>query len=244
MSNSEVAGIKLSNLEGPIEEALKAYQEQTLLDFDIDGAVKLVATPDKPNSARSATDVTFGAAKNPFGKLFVIMFKPGDGSGDESSFKLEDLIVPDEYPKSSKIVPRVKAKHGAGLHERINHEGALSIAKVKLDSKDDPVLFGGTFDLLGLDGHVIRKIGELGHETTVKAEELTPITTLTVGNIGIEGAGIKRFGDPHSVYNADPEHANVVAFLGVSDEIVRNRQAGIRGLDPELPRGLVIPRTQ
>ncbi|MEI6850544.1 MAG: hypothetical protein WCK26_01090, partial [Candidatus Saccharibacteria bacterium] len=80
MSN-EVKGVKLSNFEEPIRYALQTYSEIALgkVAFDIDTASKLELTPDKPNSARSISNVIhLGEVAT---KLYIIAFAPDDGTG-------------------------------------------------------------------------------------------------------------------------------------------------------------------
>lgn len=219
----EVAGITLEQLEEPIQEALKQYEavSEGRLAFDIEDAATLTPTPDKPNSARSATDAKFKGET--VGKLFVIAFKPEDGTGDESGYKLDDLA--DESGKHTvKRVPRNKT----GVHS----EGHLTVLTKQLEEPNkDPELFAGTFDLLGLDGKTIRKIGELGQKTTVTTEELEPFTTLTVG---YKQDG-ERFGDPHAVYSPLPETLQVCAFLAISDEMYESHPEILTGLNPQEP---------
>ncbi len=215
----------MKTLEDPIRVALQGYQEvsDNKLEFDIDEAAILGLTPTESNSARSRTATKF--LGKPIGDLFVIAFKPGDGSGKETNFKLEDLVVNGDYPNVVAVTPRRKT----GTHS----EGHLTVVSNKLDDVHaDPELYDGTFDLLGLDGKTVKKIGELGQAKTVSVDELKPFTTLTVGN---DGRG-ERFGDPHAVYNSRPELLQVCAFLAVTDEVYREYGDILTHLKPHEPR--------
>lgn len=221
---SEISGIKLKSLETPIHDALAKYQDQTggALAFELDKAGILIPTPEKPNSARSTTEVTHNGEK--VGDLYVIAFKPQDGTGDENTFGLDNLIVPLRYPKLPKIVPRSKA----GTHQ----EAHMALVSQYIDDVHaDQELFGGAYDLIGLDGRFIRKIGELGHAVSLEPEDLTPITTLTVGY----RPNGKRFGDPHAVYNPR-ETVQVAGFLAISDEEYEKHPDILAGLHPQEPR--------
>ena len=222
----EVAGIKLEQLEEPIQEALKSYESvsEGTLTFDLDSASILEPTTDKPNSARSATDAKYKGET--IGKLFVIAFKPEDGTGDESGYKIDNLK--DENGNSTiKRIPRNKT----GVHS----EGHLTVLTKQLEEPNkDPDLFAGTFDLLGLDGNIIRKIGELGQSATVTTDELQPFTTLTVG---YTPSG-ERFGDPHAVYSPLPETLQVCAFLAITDEMHEAHPEILESLKPQEPRQL------
>lgn len=218
----EVMGVSLDGLEAPIRVALRAYQEISGDDlmFDRDKASKLEATPTKTNSARSETDVAYRGEQ--IGKLYVIAFKPGDGSGSEVNYQLVKLGVDFSYPRDVRIVPRDKT----GVHS----EGHLAILSHKIDDAHaNPELYGGSFDLLGLvNGDTVRKIGELGRREV----EMTtaPITTLTVGWQGKE-----RFGDPHAVYSRIPGMVQVCAFLAISDEVHKKYPNILDALIPQLP---------
>lgn len=217
--SAEIMGVSLSNLEAPIRTALNAYGELSggNLGFDADNACRLELTPDKPNSARSETEATYQGSL--IGKLFVIAFKPGDGTGSEVNYKLKYLIVDSPYPRSTRVIPRNKT----GVHS----EAHITIASQTVDDVHaEPELYAGRYDLLGLDG-TIRKIGELGHSET---EDVGPITTLTVGY-----ADMKRFGDPHAVFSTLPFTVQLCAFLAITEEVHKKYGEILESLNPQLP---------
>src|SRR3989344_4550709 len=221
----EVAGINLETLEDPIRVALKGYESVSNGDlmFDARNAAQLTPTPDKPNSARSESAVLYKGKG--IGKLYVIAFKPGDGSGDESGNKLEDLEVDPPYPRTTRVVPRNKTG--------VDSEGHLTILTHKIDdAHPDPELYEGRFDLLGLEGKTIKKNGELGQKSEIKLENMHPLTTLTVGT----GQNCERFGDPHAVYSSRPETLQVCAFLAISDEMYADYGDILASLYPKEPR--------
>jgi hypothetical protein len=223
--SERLMSIPLTRFEEPIGQALKTYQEisDNGLVFDPKGASKLRLTPDKSNSARSVTDALFMAEK--IGTLYLIAFKPGDGTGDESGYKLSDLQVDSQYSRQTLIVPRNKT----GVH----HEAHLAIVRHRTeDLHAEPELYAGTFDLVGLDGNNIKKIGELGHP--VNEKNTTPLATLTVGY----GKGEERFGDPHAVFSGISNAVQVCAFLAISDDVHKKYQSILDGLNPKLPRRL------
>lgn len=219
---AEVVGVPLNRFEGPIETALKRYQEISGGDlvFDIGRATKLEPTPNLVNSARSATEALYRG--NPIGKLYVIAFKPGDGTGSEVSHKLQDLEVDPPYPRQVLVVPRSKS----GTY----NEGHMTIATHIIDDAHaEPVEFAGKFDLVGLNGKIVKKIGELGQPEN--PESINPVTTLTVGFLGLY-----RFGDPHAVYSAELAKIQVCAFLGISNEVQAQYPDILDRLNPQLPR--------
>jgi hypothetical protein len=228
---SEVAGINLKNLEEPIREALLAYSDVSdgRLAFDLDVAGSLVATPEKPNSARSQSSVKYKGKT--IGDLFVIAFKPGDGTGDEKTYSLDDLAAPVGYPRHAKIVPRSKAGTAEEAHM------ALLAHKID-DIHAEAEFFSGSYDLISLNGNVIYKAGELGHPVDIDTDVMTPIATYTVGSRPASGLGGKtseRFGDPHAIYNPHKETLQVAGFLAISDELFKSHPEVLRSLRPIEP---------
>lgn len=219
--SAEILGVSLEKLRGPIRTALKEYGEISGdLKFDVDNASNLSLTSTKPNSARSETEAFYRNA--PIGSLFVIAFKPGDGTGSEINFNLKDLAVDTPYPIATLIVPRNKT----GVHS----EAHLTIVTHKIeDVHAEPKLFAGTYDLLGLKGNKIVKIGQLGHP--INQDATPPVTTLTVGYNKSE-----RFGDPHAVYSAIPTSIQVCAFLAISEAIETEYTNILKSLNPKLPQ--------
>lgn len=218
--SAEIMGVSLSDFEAPIRTALNTYEELSSgsLKFDADNACKLELTTDKPNSARSETEAGYQGTS--VGRLFVIAFKPGDGTGSEINYKLDGLAIKTPYPRNTAVVPRNKT----GVY----NEAHMTIVTHDVDNVHaEPHLYAGRFDLLSLDRTIVKKIGELGHPG---AENINPVTTLTVGY-----ADMKRFGDPHAVFSAIPSVVQVCAFLAISDEIHRKYADVLGSLNPRLP---------
>lgn len=219
---AEIEGIPLTTFEHPTRVALGIYQESTRgLSFDLDAACKLSPTPGRSNSARSMTDVLICDKKA--GDLYVIAFKPGDGTGSEVDYSLENLQVDPPYPRKTLIVPRNKTGVYAELH--------FAIASQKIDDVHAGIrLFGGTFDLLGLDEDKKRvlKIGELGNPEYMNILEAR--ATYTVGP-----RGSQRFGDPHAVYSSAPNVVQVCAFWAINEKIYNERKRILHDLNPKFP---------
>ena len=126
------------------------------------------------------------------------------------------------YPREIRVVPRSKK----GVH----NEGCLAVVSHEIGNVHaEPEMYAGTFDLLGLDGKSVRKIGELGHSETQTHH--TPVATLTVGYKNQE-----RFGDPHAVFNRINGWIQVCAFLAISDEIQKEYPDILNTLNPQFPR--------
>ena len=221
--SAEILGVSLSELRDPIQSALKVYEEKSggRLLFDSVSASDLVLTPEKPNSARSTTAATIDG--KPVGSFFVIAFKPGDGTGDEKTFQLQDLEVAEPYPRLSKVVPRSKK----GVHS----EGHLTVVTHKIeDVHAEPVIFDGSFDLLGLNAQKVVKIGTLG-QSNGEIVSPEPVATYTTGY----RRGKERFADPHSVFSLLPDRIQVCAFLAISEAINQEYGAVLESLNPRLP---------
>lgn len=218
-----IAGIPIDRFRDPIQKVLETYEEKAGgdLSFDIVPASNLVLTPEKPNSARSATTANFKG--NAVGTLYVIAFKPGDGTGDENTYQLQNLEVAEDYPRDARIVPRSKA----GVHS----ESHLTVVTHTIeDAHAEPVIFGGSFDLLGLKGQKVVKIGTLGQIDDGVAFP-KPMATYTTGYKD----RVERFADPHSVFSLLPDRIQVCAFLAISEAINQKYEGILESLNPRLP---------
>jgi hypothetical protein len=206
-----------------IELAVMAYTEISngALQFvDLRSATELRPTPDKPNAARSETTVRLGDQAV---KFFFIAFEPGNGTGDESARRLDQLIT-GAYPRITGVVPRDKAAAECELH--------LTVATFDHRGRARP--FAGCLDLVGLnleEAGLIR-LGSLGQapedfSRILSAVEIgDPSATFTVWR-----SGEAAFGDQHAVYNAT-RVVQICGFLAIP----RGTDPGVlRALRPQLP---------
>lgn len=227
--SKDIQGIKLDQLQEPLYEAILEYEgiSEGHLDFDADMASQLQATPEKSNSARSVSPVKY--LGHPIGDMYVIAFKPEDGTGDESAYALEDLVISGNYTRDPKLVPRAKT----GVHS----EAHMNLLTQRIaDPHADPELFKGTYDLVGLKGNLAKRIGILGVD--LEASEAAPVATLTVGYRSGGEDLVERFGDPHAVYSSVPDTIQICAFLAIKDEVHKAFPGALRRLHPQLPIGL------
>lgn len=189
----------LERLEPYIFNALEVHRANSSLSWKSDVASMLNPTPTRPNSARAETDV-FDHRELRIGRLIVIAFQPGDGTGDEKSgHTVEELTFPAPYLPLTPLVPREKGV--------IHSEVIMPILAQILDgTPDDGTPRFGEFalDLLGLDssGNTLERIAKIGGKG---------ITYTTGWKDG------KRFGNPHAVYNSS-EDLQVAAFFGITDD--------------------------
>ncbi len=235
----EVAGVPLVAFEDPIHYALERYSSQSdgEIEFvDADSVPKLELTPDKPNSARSTTAVTY--LGETVGILFVIAFAPEDGTGDESAYRLADINT-GRFPRAPKVVPRSKSAADSEAH--------LTIATYQVDGDhDSPYMYAGSLDLIGFelaDPTKLRKIGQLGQPPYRLSRPgnpgaSKPTTTLTTGYFrsgSREGAYGARFGDPHAVYNSLEDKVQLCGFLAISPEVAAQHPAVLQSLRAQEP---------
>ncbi len=238
--SAEVVGVPISSLEETIRFGLQGYSDlsEGTVEFDLYTASKLELTPDKPNSARSATTVKLlGEA---VATLYVIAFAPGDGTGDESHQKLEDTDTGD-YPRATKVVGRNKVSTHSETHLTI-------LARQVEDTDAEPIAFAGNLDLLSGSFGKVNKLAELGqenYESVIEGKSFAlPRSTLTVGYKGAltwkEGDGLwsywrQRFGEVHAVYNPHKE-LQVCGFISIPAEGCTSKDLNVlRALKTEEP---------
>ncbi len=167
--------------------------------------------------------------------LAVIAFAPKDGTGDEKTYKVIDINKGD-YPGVAKVIPRSKAA--------VHSEAHLTIATKHLDlPNQDPSLFAGRLNLLGLkdrDLVLLGALGQVAHQfnlTSAGIGEAEPVATLTAGYDKQSG---QRFGDPHAVVNPYSRSLQVCGFISVSHEIARQHPDVLNGLRAVQPVPAVV----
>ncbi len=198
----------------PLEYALRRYGQQYSPEIHFDEQVHdFTVTPDKPNYARTVVQVHH--AGNPAGNMYVIVFLPGDGTGDESTYKKEEVSIPQLFfhqDKGSRVIPRAK--------KGVICEGFFPLLSQKADGCIHP--FAVSLEELTLDDqNTVVPAWTLG----LKAEpyltalqenrEVPPTTYFTVGSNSVG----RRFGDPHSVYHRPHgQIIQVAGFLAITNE--------------------------
>jgi hypothetical protein len=229
---NRLAGLPLTSFEDPIREALDLYSERTegKVLFDSGNAARLALTPDKPNSARSATTVRH--LGKTLGTLYVIAFDFEDGTGDESTYKLASQLDFGFYPSDVKVLPRSKAS----LHS----EAHLTLASFLPKQPDaDPIMFGGSLELVGFRkprslarlATLGQSAGEFSH-AIFRETQPQPTVTYTTGNHPDTG---ERFGDPHAVFNS-AYIVQVCGFVAISHEMARDHAAALPTLGAVIPK--------
>ncbi len=83
--------LDLASLRKPLQGALIGY-ESLCRDLKFEEFPDLVLTMEKPNSARTVIPVSYADANTL--DMYVIVFLPGDGTGDTNTYQLEQLRLP------------------------------------------------------------------------------------------------------------------------------------------------------
>jgi hypothetical protein len=216
----EVAGINLDEFKDPIKGALTeiAYYTNGEVEFDIDAALDLTECLGKSYSAKSTSQVIHMGEK--VTSLTVVVFAPGEGTGNEDDFKLKDLDM-GEFPWESQFVPRSKAG--------IFMEACLSLAAKEIDKPNvDPVRNLGSLTEVGFDAvpNKVVKLGTLGQPERsylngLAKRHMYPKVTFTTA----PGLNDSRLGDPHAVVNIRPDIVQVAAFLSLDEETANTHKA-------------------
>ena len=109
-SNNWLMMIDLDSAYGGLRLSLGRLENE-FSKFRFDGRIEQFRlTPDKPNTARTSVPVKFEGKH--FGNMAVVMFQPGDGTGNFDRCQPGSLTLPLEYvftEKPERVFPRVKS---------------------------------------------------------------------------------------------------------------------------------------
>jgi hypothetical protein len=227
-----VNGVSKGDVAEHVVAALRGYAEISdgPIQFDLVAAAKIEPMASKPGTAaRSKSIVTMGDFAT---ELFVLVFRPEDGTGDESAHNLAEINT-DQYPRSVNAVPRDKGAAQGEAH--------LSLVTFRDDGTAVP--FAGLLDLVGFEpGYetgvvpkTLVRVGSLGQTpaefraSMLGSEQPEARATATVRRYG---ALAHAFGDPHAVYNRTSA-LQVAAFVAVPKDQATEL---LRVLDARLPR--------
>ena len=101
--------LDLTSFRVVLEETLRQYERMHDNQLYFGAFDDLKLTTDKPNTARTKIPVDYSGT--PVGDMYVLLFMRGDGTGDNNTFGLDDLLIPEELKHSSKpekVLPRSK----------------------------------------------------------------------------------------------------------------------------------------
>jgi hypothetical protein len=220
----EIMGIPLEVYASQVISALndiEANSDGRLVFEDISQAADLDLTPEAPYSAKKSTQVRH--LGETVGSFVVIVFSPEDGTGNDSTFSLNEVEISRPYHRRTSVLPRSKA----AVHTEIH----VPISSHVVDSPNmDPGYLCGNLDVLGFkpdNPRLVAKVGELGQHNSIflksKGIGCTPANKATVGFRNIETGELAlsgaRFGDPHAIYNPWLDRVQVCGFLAVTPDL-------------------------
>ncbi len=187
----------------PLEEALRGYERIHAITF---GSFQdLEPTPDKPYTAKTVVPVR--CADTSAGEMTVVVFMGGDGTGNQTTYRLHEVTVSPELQhikQRDRIIPR--SKNG------VVAEGYFPLFSQR---SDDATFFpfAGSLEELTLDDSKrIVRAWTLGRGCY--AHLGGPLAHFTLGT----DAYGKRFGDPHAIYNEHHGSVQVAGFLPIHNE--------------------------
>mgnify|MGYP006221322631 CR=1 FL=1 len=204
---------KLELFRDALNASLRGYEQVIDSEISFGEFSDFRVTPDKPNYARTVVPVRYRGSE--VGEMYAITFLSGDGTGDENTYKIGDVIIPDEFrfkEKQERVIPR--SKEGIALEAffplfSTNHRGHV-------------IPFAACLEELTLNDHneieCAWNLGSKQQRYLIQLDsdpESMPRISLTTGTRQYW----ERFGDPHAIYNpVKVPHSQTVGFLGISDE--------------------------
>lgn len=205
--------IYLSTLRVPLQRSLDVYANLISPEISFGDFPEFALTPNKPNSARTLVPVIY--AGNQVGDMYVIMFLHKDGTGDQNTYRINEVTIPDEFmnrEKPERVIPRAKTG--------ILAEGFFPLFSVK-PSAGISYFAAHLAELTLNEKRRIMPLFQLGQSRTAYLKgirsglDARPNIELTTG---MDASGV-RFGDPHSVYNNIQVYNTfqVVGFLPIKD---------------------------
>lgn len=183
-------------------------------------------TLDKPNTARTTIPVYYN--DSPAGNIYVILFKPGDGTGDTKTYKTGMLDIPEDLKskdslfrnESKKILPRKKICAMEifipffSIKGDLIYSGLASLEELTVDDVKNPTKVVRAYNL-GRDKEAYKGILKMHPTASGYGARNSWDMQLTAG-CKRDGS---RFGDPHSViHNVDEKVIQVVGFLSIEEK--------------------------
>ncbi|MBW3001555.1 hypothetical protein KY338_00155 [Candidatus Woesearchaeota archaeon] len=217
MDNSN---LDLGRMSAELKEALVPYAQLFRPYISFGDFEPLRLTPEKNYTARTKVPVFYD--QKPAGNLYALVFQFHDGTGDDNTFKPDDLIIPGRFEAMKdkrKIMPRSKENtcleaffpfFTAMDGKYFRH--AVSLEELTVDNPEDPE----TIVTLGTLGLKVEKYSPALRGGTIKGYNDAPYNPplfLTCGH-----QDNKRFGDPHAIFCSVPTAgAQVAGFLAVPE---------------------------
>jgi len=208
-----IKAINVANA-GNLTKAIRSYNLTLRNSIHIDEYVQIALTPDKPYLGRAEAQVTVTGTneKIVIGTMYILAMKPGDGTGNMSTYRAGDLVIQDRHrfeEQPARVYPRSKDGTVA--------EGFFPLLSV-IDGGVYP--FAACLEELVVEDKKL-KVGYVlggGYDNfNFNASASVPQIQLTTG---CTPTGI-RFGDPHAIHypcNVFTNNAiQIVGFLATDD---------------------------
>jgi len=225
----EIAGFPLQELELPIFRSLEwfssssySFRSGTQVVFDgAREAAKLELVDNGRYSAWSEVPVIHidGPKSVEVGMLQIVAFAPGDGTGSETTYSLDDIDT-GNYPRTARVVPKDKPAVGAEIH--------LSLVSQRVGEKyREPILLSGNLDVLGFKPDKpkrltkILEVGDDERDFRLSYGGKFPASFVTgfYNCLGTPAATGERFGETTAVYNPWKDRIQVAGFLALSHKM-------------------------
>lgn len=190
----ESKNLDLNSFRENTLEALKIYSEMHGDNLTFDNFEDYKLTPDKPNSARTVIPAFY--LGKPIGDMYAIAFLQGDGTGDQNTYKLDQLKIPAHLQydqKPERVIPRAKtgiiAEFAFPLFSQ--HKSKTKLLASNLNS----ITISGNPLTIVEDSYLGLPIEDF-IETFIYDTYVCPSVCVTVFT---DKKG-KRTGDPHCIY--------------------------------------------
>lgn len=207
--------------------------------LELDQVTPFQLTPQKPNTARTTVPVRYQGTK--IADMYVILFRHQDGTGDSSTYRLDDVVIPhflSHSEKPERILPRAKTGVLAegffplfSVQNGVTYPFICSLEELTIDVPTAMAL-GGLKPSVVQAWNLGMSAAHFRWHTTERDKgykKVDPKVTFTVGNYhqvrfgdphnvcNIDG---KRFGDPHAIYAIlnEPNVIQVAGFLAVTEK--------------------------
>jgi len=197
-----------------VKMALNKYEEITNRLLGFDGLSFFEQYDNKGYFAKAITDVDFYDSN--IGKMHIVAFKPEDGTGDESTFRVTDILTPErlDYNENPfKIIPR--SKYGV-LYE-------LFFPLLCLDQYGEDRFAVCLEELTVIDNKIV-SLGNIGISQSEFRQAINSGLEI-MPHIGMTTASVRpyEFGDPHAIHydprvlNVDKEYVQIAGFLSFTE---------------------------
>ncbi|MDD5416624.1 MAG: hypothetical protein PHU12_01465 [Candidatus Aenigmarchaeota archaeon] len=204
-----------------LTDSLRDYMK-ILPDLDFGDFETMRLTPDKPNSARIIIPIYHYGEE--VGTITAILFRSGDGTGANTTYKLNELEIYRYLQfkdKPERVLPRKKdcIKEAFfpffSIHDNKIYRNTVSLEELSVDNPENPTMIIHACHLGDQPIKYPCFLKALKNDSNKKRGRGSERIQLTCGHF----ESGKRFGDPHAIVHTlkEPKDAmQVVGFLSVN----------------------------